>query len=61
MLVINGSQGLQLTRLGVALQFRLRPDLMLFAGPAINGSPKKAHFHAAITRFETTVGLAYRF
>ena len=60
-LVIKGAQAMQLTRLGVALEFRVRPDLMLFAGPAINGSPKKEHFHAAITRFETTAGLAYRF
>ncbi len=58
---VDGAQGLQLTRLGLAAQYRLRPDLTLFAGPAINASPKKDHFHAAIGRVETTVGLAYRF
>ena len=61
MWTVDGAQGLPLTRLGLAAQFRLRPDLTLFAGPSINTSPKKEHFHAAIGRLETTVGLAYRF
>ena len=61
MLMINGAQGMQLTRLGAGLQFRITPELALFAGPAIAGSPKKQHFYAGITRFETLLGLAYRF
>jgi hypothetical protein len=61
MLVINGAQGMQLTRLGLAVQLRLLPELTVFAGPSINASPKKAHFHAPISRVETTIGLAYRF
>jgi hypothetical protein len=60
-LMINGAQGMQLTRLGLALQYRITPELAVFLWPAVAGSPKKEHFYAGITRFETLFGIAYRF
>ena len=60
-LMINGAQGMALYRLGAALQYRFNPDLSVFFWPTIATSPKKEHFHAAITRFETLFGAAYRF
>jgi hypothetical protein len=59
-LMINGAQSMALTRFGVALQYRLS-DVSFFIWPAIATSPKKDHFHAAITRVETLIGAAYRF
>jgi hypothetical protein len=60
-LVINGAQSMALTRFGAALQYQLNPNVGLFVWPAIATSPKQPHFHAAITRFETLIGAAYRF
>jgi hypothetical protein len=60
-LKINGAQGMSLTRLGAALQYRLTPDIGFFVWPAVATSPQKDHFYAAITRFELLVGAAYRF
>jgi tetratricopeptide (TPR) repeat protein len=57
---VSGTQALGLTRLGAGLQYRLTPELALFAWPAVANSPKKEHFHEAITRVELMFGAAYR-
>jgi len=60
-LMINGAQSMALTRFGAALQYRINPNVGVFVWPAIATSPKQPHFHAAISRFETLIGAAYRF
>jgi tetratricopeptide (TPR) repeat protein len=60
-LMINGAQGMALYRIGAAVQYRFNSDLSVFFWPAIATSPKKDHFHAAITRTEMLLGAAYRF
>jgi hypothetical protein len=58
---VNGTQSLSVTRLGVGLEYRITPELAVFASPAVAGSPKKDHYYAGITRTELLFGLAYRF
>jgi hypothetical protein len=56
----GGAQGLFELRPAVGVQYRLHRAVELFAGPAIEYSPKKVHFHAAITRIDLLAGLAIR-
>lgn len=59
-LMVSGSQGLALVRLGAGLHFRLTPELALFAWPAVASSPKKTYFFDEIVRNELLFGIAYR-
>jgi hypothetical protein len=59
-LMINGTQGMLEVRPAAAVEVRLTQSVGVFAGPAIAASPKKDHFHAAITRVELLLGLQYR-
>ena len=55
-----GAQGLVEIRPAVGLEFRLRPSVALYAGPALEYSPKRLHFHAAIARFDLLAGVTFR-
>jgi len=58
---ITGAQGMLELRPAASLEYLLTPALSLFAGPALAYSPQKPHFHAPISRFELSAGLAFRF
>jgi hypothetical protein len=60
-LMIKGSQGLGASRLGLAVQYRLSPELGLFVSSSVSNASKKDHFYADITRTELMFGVAYRF
>jgi hypothetical protein len=60
MLGVDGTPSLPETRVGLALEFRIRPDLAVYASPTIINSPKREHFFAAISRLELLAGLTYR-
>ena len=60
MLVVNGAQSLPETRVGLALEFRITPELAVYASPTLVNSPKREHFFAAISRLELVAGLTYR-
>jgi hypothetical protein len=59
-LMINGTQGLFLARLGAGVHFRINRELSVFLSPAVANSPKKPHFYEAISRVELLFGLALR-
>jgi hypothetical protein len=56
----GGAQGLFEVRPAVGVEYRVHRAVSIIAGPALEYSPKKAHFHAAITRIDLLAGLAIR-
>jgi hypothetical protein len=60
LLVSNAPQGLFELRPALTLEYRLHPAVALFAGPAIEYSPKKTYFYAALTRIELLAGITFR-
>jgi hypothetical protein len=59
-LMINGTQGLFLARLGAGVHFRITRELSVFLSPALANSAKKPHFYENISRVELLFGLAVR-
>ena len=58
--MVNGAQSLTETRLGIAVEFRLRPDLGVYASMTAINSPKKEHFYEPISRVGLLAGVTYR-
>ena len=59
-LMVNGAQSLPETRVGVALEFRLRPDVGVYVSMTAINSPKRDHFYEAISRVGLLAGVTYR-
>jgi hypothetical protein len=58
--MVNGAQSLGETRLGLALEFRIRPELGIYGSMTAINSPKKEHFYEAISRVGLLAGVTYR-
>jgi len=59
-LMVNGAQSLPETRVGAALEFRISPELAVYASPTLVNSPKREHFFKEISRVELVAGVTYR-
>jgi hypothetical protein len=59
-LMVNGAQSLPETRVGIAVEFRLRPDLGVYASMTAINSPQKEHFYEPISRVGLLAGVTYR-
>jgi hypothetical protein len=58
--MVNGAQSMTETRLGIALEFRIRPDLGVYASMTGINSPQKEHFYEPISRVGLLAGVTYR-
>jgi len=59
-LMVNGAQSMGETRVGLAVEFRIRPDLGVYASTTAINSPKKEHFYEPISRVGLLAGVTYR-
>jgi hypothetical protein len=59
-LTIMGAQSLPETRVGLAVEFRIRPDLAGYASLTAINSPQQEHFYAPIARVGLLAGITYR-
>jgi hypothetical protein len=59
-LMVNGAQSMSETRVGLALELRLRPDVGIYASMTAINSPQKEHFYEPISRVGLLAGVTYR-
>jgi hypothetical protein len=57
---VDGAQSLSETRVGIALEFRLKPELGVYASPTLINSRQGEFFYAPISRVELVAGVTYR-